>query len=166
MVQKPCRIGYMLLFPFIFVVVFRSEWICCPFKNTESDITLWDSHINRIYAACKIGFECFDPILYLDLIIDDYRIGSTKIGRGLVGAGGELGLCPRGLRCALAARTARLRRALAARARLQLLHKIYEFIHGNCKNIYEFIHNMNSYLYEFIYLKCKIYMNSYMGHPK
>jgi hypothetical protein len=48
------------------------------------------------------------------LIIDDYRIGSTKIGRGLVGAGGELGLCPRSSRCALAALAARSRRALAA----------------------------------------------------
>ncbi len=28
-----------------FFFVFRSEWICCPFKNTESYITWWDSHI-------------------------------------------------------------------------------------------------------------------------
>ncbi len=42
-------------------------------------------------------------------------------GRSLVGAGDELGLCPRGLHCTLAAPAVRLRRALAARVHLQLL---------------------------------------------
>ncbi len=58
-------------------------------------------------------------------------------GRGLVGAGGELGLRPRGSHCALAACTARLRHALAARARG--LPALAAFI-----------------------LHCKKYMNSYM----
>jgi hypothetical protein len=65
------------------------------------------------------------------------RIGSTKIGRGLVGAGGELGLCSRGSRCALAA---------------FILHcKKYMNSYMITAKIYEFIRNMNSYLYEFIY---------------
>jgi hypothetical protein len=42
-------------------------------------------------------------------------------GRGLVGAGGELRLCPCGSRCTLAACAARLQRALAACVRSQLL---------------------------------------------
>ena len=98
--------------------------------------------------------------IYLELIIDDYRIRSTKIGRSLVGAGGELGLRPRSSRCMLAAR-ARRSRALAA----FILHcKKYMNSYMITAKNYEFIHNMNSYLYEFIYLKCKKYMNLYWIH--
>jgi hypothetical protein len=67
----------------------------------------------------------------------DYeKIGSTKIGRGLVGAGGELGLRPCGSRCALAARAARSQLALHARdAHSRLAHA-----HSFCKKY------MNSYM--------------------
>ncbi len=51
----------------------------------------------------------------------------------------------------LAARTARSRRALAARPCSQLLQKIYEFIHDNCKKY------MNSYM-----IWIHICMNSYI----
>ncbi len=138
MEQKPSRIGSICFYFCSFF--FRSEWICCPFKNTESDITWWDSHINRIYAAYNWIWMFWSDSIYLDSNLGDYRIGSTKIGRGLVGAGGELRLRPRGSRWALAACAARLRRALVARARSQLLLKIYEFIHDNCKKY------MNSYI--------------------
>ena len=109
--------------------------------------------------------------IYLDSIIDDYRIGSTKIGRGLVGAGGELGLRPRGLRCALAARAARSRRMLAACARSQLLFCTAKNIWIHTKNIwlhtlYEFIfvwiHTFKVQKHIWIHTEFIVYMNSYV----
>ncbi len=82
-------------------------------------------------------------------------------GRSLVGAGGELGLCPRGSRCALTAHAARSRHALRARgmrSRLARAHsfyfslqKIYEFIHDNCKKY------MNSYIIRIIFVWIHIF---------
>ncbi len=140
MVQKPCRIGSICFcFRSIFFV-FHSEWICCPFKNTESDITWWDSHIKLDLCCMWNWLWMFLIWFYISRFDYMNRIGSTKIGRGLVGAGGELRLRPCSSRCALAARAVRLRRMLAARAHSQLLPKIYEFVHDNCKKY------MNSYI--------------------
>ncbi len=93
------------------------------------------------------------------------RIGSTKIGHGLVGGRrwawallSRLALRARSSRCALAARAARSRCALAGRARSQLIFctaKIYEFIHDNCKKY------MNSYI-----IWIHICMNSYFSRAK
>ncbi len=35
----------LYVFVSVHFFVFHPEWICCPFKNTASDITWWDSHI-------------------------------------------------------------------------------------------------------------------------
>jgi hypothetical protein len=112
-----------------FFFVFRSAWICCPFKNTESDITWWDSH-NRIYAARKIGFGSFDPILsrfefrrLTDWIYKDW----ARPGRGRRWAWASplrLTLRACSSRCALAAR-ARGLRALAASAKNIWIHTWY-----------------------------------------
>ncbi len=121
-----------------FFFVFHSEWICCPFKNTESDITWWDSH--------KIGFMLhlksdLDVLIqfYLDSNLDDYD-GIYK-DRAQPGRGRRWARASP-LRLALQARSSRC--VLAARARgsrcSQLLPKIYEFIHDNCKKY------MNSYI--------------------
>ncbi len=133
---------YMFLFPFNSFFVFRSEWICCPFKNTESDITWWDSHIIGFMLHVKSDLN-FLIRFYLDSII---WIGSDLQRSGAAWMGQEVSSG-----FALAAHAARLRHTLAARARSQLLQKIYEFIPDNCKKY------MNSYI-----IWIHICMNSYI----
>jgi hypothetical protein len=82
-------------------------------------------------------------------------------GRGLVGAGGVLGLHPRGTCYLLAAWALPLRFALHAHSlgfaltTIKQIHllQLNEFIYFAQKKIYEFIYCTNSYLYEFISLK-------------
>ncbi len=144
----------MFLFPFNFIFVFRSEWICCPFKNTESNITWWDSHIksdlccmsNRIWMFWSYSISRFK---YMDIGSDLQRSGVAWSGQVSSGF-------------ALAARAARSQlalRACGARSRLAHAHsfyfalqKIHElFIHDNCKKF------MNSYI-----IWVHICMNSYI----
>ncbi len=81
-------------------------------------------------------------------------------GRGLVRAGGVLGLCPHSLRYALAAQASPSWLALHAHSSgfalttIKWIHllKLNEFIYFALQKIYEFIYSMHSYLYEFIYL--------------
>jgi hypothetical protein len=83
-------------------------------------------------------------------------------GRGLVGAGGELGLRPRNSHCALAAR-ARGGTSHIAPPDMNSYIKKYEFIYPAT---YEFIHPYEfiyPVTYEFIHpAKC---MNSYVSDP-
>ncbi len=92
-------------------------------------------------------------------------------GRGLVGAGGELGLRPRGSRCALAACAARSRPDMNSYIKKYefMYPATYEFIHPYefiYPMTYEFIHPyefMYPVTYEFIHpAKC---MNSYVSNP-
>ncbi len=136
------------------------------------------SHLNLITnptplpnATLTIGATARNPNYQGSRVYPNYRGSLTQpwlsgllhatlmvraAGHGLVGAGGELGLCPRGLSCMLAAHAAHSRHILAACARSH-------FLFCTAK-IYEFILYMNSYLYEFIFFKCKKCMNSYWIH--
>ncbi len=61
----------MFLFPFnFFLFSVQNEFVVR--LKTLSLILHGEAVIeNRIYAACKIGFGCFDPILYLDSNLDE-----------------------------------------------------------------------------------------------
>ncbi len=145
MVQKPCRIGSICF-------CFRTNFFCFPFRMNLLSIQKHWVQYYMVRQSYKIG-SMLHVKLDLNVLIRfyisrfDYRwIGSDLQRSGAAWSGQEVSSG-----FALATRAAHSRRVLAARARLQLLQEIYEFIHDKCKKY------MNSYM-----IWIHVCMNSYI----
>ena len=114
---------------------------CCPFRMNLLSVQKHWVRYYMVRQSYKIGSMLhvksdLDVLIRFYISRFEFRwIGSDLQRSGVAWSGQEVSSG-----FALAARAARSRPALAACARSQLLPKIYEFIHNNCKKY------MNSYM--------------------
>jgi hypothetical protein len=144
MEQKPCRIG-SICFCFCSIFFF-------PFRMNLLSVQkhwVWYYMVRQSYKIGSILHVKSDLDVLIQFYI--YRFKFRWIGSDLQRSGTVWSSGARASPLRLALRACSLRCTLAARARSQLLPKIYEFIHDNCKKY------MNSYI-----IWNHICMNSYI----